>query len=129
MSRRKQVPLPTDGELEILDVLWQDGPSTVRQIHAQLEQRRAIGYTSVLKLLQIMHQKGLVQRDESTRTHVYETAFVRSETQGRLVSDLMTRAFGGSAGELVLRALGERRASEAELQEIRSLLDRLERAP
>ena len=123
----KTPPLPTDGELEILEVLWQDGRGTVRQIQEQIEQRRPMGYTSVLKLLQIMHQKGLVRRDERARTHVYEPVIVQSETQGRLISDLATRAFGGSAGQLVLRALGERPASDAELQEIRALLDRLER--
>ena len=123
---KSTLPLPTGGELEILEVLWHGGASTVRQIQEQIERRRPIGYTSVLKLLQIMHQKGLVRRDESTRTHVYEPVVVQAETQGRLISDLATRAFGGSAGQLVLRALGERPASDAELQEIRALLDRLE---
>jgi len=123
----KKIPLPTTTELEILEVLWRDGKATVRDIYEELERRRPMGYTSILKLLQIMHGKGLVARDESSRTHVYRAAVVQRDTQERLVDDLMSRAFGGSAAELVMRALDTKPASEAERQQIRALLDRLEK--
>src|SRR5262245_49047818 len=98
-------PRPTDGELEILGVLWQKGPSTVRDVHASLEAVREVGYTTVLKLLQIMAEKGLVKRDESQRSHVYRAALNREVTQRQLVRDLLTRAFGGSTEQLVVQAL------------------------
>jgi len=113
---------PTSAELEILGVLWEQGPSTVRQVHEVLEARRGAGYTTVLKLLQIMAEKGHVEREESTRAHVYRAVIQREETQGRLVEDLMDRAFGGSAAELVMRALETRPASPDELAAIRALL-------
>jgi predicted transcriptional regulator len=113
---------PTDGELDILRVLWTNGPSTVRQVVDTLG--RETGYTTVLKLLQIMTEKGLVQRDERERTHVYQATFTEDQTQRRLVSDLLDRAFGGSAAKLVLQALSTRRTSPAELAEIRRFLDK-----
>jgi predicted transcriptional regulator len=113
---------PTDAELAILRVLWERGPSTVRQIAEVLG--KDTGYTTVLKLLQIMTEKRLVTRDESERTHVYKAAYTEDETQRQLVSDLLDRAFGGSAAKLVLQALAARRASPEELAEIRKLLDK-----
>ena len=117
---------PTDAELEILRVLWQRGPSTVRQVHDEVSPRRKTGYTTVLKLLQIMAEKGLVERDESQRSHVYSAARGEEETQGQLVGDLMDKAFGGSAAKLVLRALSDQPASAEELAEIRRMLNELE---
>jgi BlaI family transcriptional regulator, penicillinase repressor len=122
----QQTSLPTEGELEILRVLWDRGPSTVREVHERLAHLRAVGYTTVLKLLQIMHAKGLVTRDESERTHVYTAAAARTATERRLVRDLAERAFGGSAARLVLRALPDVPATPAEIEEIRALLRRLE---
>src|SRR5262245_9680542 len=113
---------PTDAELGILRVLWTRGPSTVRQVADDLD--RESGYTTVLKLLQIMTEKGLVVRDESARTHVYQAAFSEDQTQRQLVADLLDRAFGGSAAKLVMQALASKRASPAELDEIRKLLNR-----
>jgi predicted transcriptional regulator len=112
---------PTDSELEILRVLWSRGPSTVRDVAAVLE--RESGYTTILKLLQIMTEKGLVVRDETARTHVYQAASTQDETQRQLVRDLMARAFDGSASKLVVQALASGKASPAELDEIRKLLD------
>ncbi|HVH12406.1 MAG TPA: BlaI/MecI/CopY family transcriptional regulator [Longimicrobium sp.] len=120
------MPLPTEGELDLLDVLWKRGPSTVREVQDALS--RQAGYTTVLKLLQIMHAKGLVTRDESARTHVYAAAVEREETEGGLVSELARKAFGGSAGRLVMRALSEHTASAEELAEIRRMLDGVEGA-
>jgi BlaI family penicillinase repressor len=117
-ARRK----PTDAELSILRVLWHHGPSTVRRITEVLG--RDTGYTTALKLLQIMMEKGLVRRDETERTHVYDAAYTERETQRQLVSDLLDRAFGGSAATLVLQALAARRATPEELAEIRKLIDK-----
>jgi BlaI family transcriptional regulator, penicillinase repressor len=113
---------PTDAELAILRVLWTRGPSTVRQVAEAMD--RESGYTTVLKLLQIMTDKGLVTRDEAERTHVYAAAFSEDQTQRQLVSDLLERAFGGSAAKLVLHALSAKKASPAELAEIRKLIDK-----
>ena len=117
---------PTDGELEILRVLWDRGPSTVREVHDSLGDSRRTGYTTVLKLLQIMTEKGLVRRDETERAHVYEARAPREETEGVLVGDLLDRAFAGSASALVLRALSAKKTSAQELAQIRRLLDELE---
>jgi predicted transcriptional regulator len=117
-ARRK----PTDAELGILNVLWSRGPSTVRQVAEALG--REAGYTTVLKLLQIMTEKQLVVRDETARTHVYRAAFTEDQTQRQLVTDLLDRAFGGSAAKLVLQALAANKASPEELAEIRKLLDK-----
>lgn len=113
---------PTDAELGLLRVLWQRGPSTVRQVAESLD--RETGYTTVLKLLQIMTEKGLVVRDEASRTHVYSAAYTEDQTQRQLVSDLLDRAFGGSAAKLVLQALASSKASPEELADIRKLLDK-----
>lgn len=121
------LPSPTNAELDILRVLWRRGPSTVREVLDELGERRPVGYTTVLKLLQIMTDKRLVTRDAATRTHVYTPAVSEATTQRRLVSDLMHRAFGGSARDLVLQALSGRQAPPEELDAIRRLLDDLER--
>ena len=118
-------PLPTDGELAILAVLWRLGPSTVREVHEALSPTQGTGYTTVLKLMQLMAQKGLVVRDESQRSHVYRAASPEAQTQGRLLGDLINKAFAGSASQLVLRALSVKRSSPEELERIRELLDGL----
>jgi len=111
---------PTDAELAILSVLWSRGPSTVRQIAEEMG--REAGYTTILKLLQIMTEKRLVVRDEAARTHVYEAAYTRDQTQRQLVADLLERAFDGSAAKLVLQALATNKTSPEELAEIKKLL-------
>jgi BlaI family transcriptional regulator, penicillinase repressor len=118
----RQLPRPTDAELAILRVLWERGPATVRQVHEALADRET-GYTTTLKLMQIMADKGLVTRDESARTHVYAARVSQEQTQRQLVNDLVDRAFGGSAAELVLRALSDARTSAEDLREIRKLID------
>ena len=119
-------PRPTDAELAILSVLWERGPSTVRDVHDELNEHAPTGYTTVLKLLQIMTEKGLVVRDETERAHIYEARYSEQKTQRQLLSDLVDRAFGGSAAKLVLQALSGRKANSDELNAIRNLLDRLE---
>jgi predicted transcriptional regulator len=116
-------PRPTDAELAILRVLWDRGPSTVRQVHDVLGRERPAAYTTALKLLQIMTEKGLVRRDESDRTHIYHARLSEEQTQRQLVRDLVDRAFGGSASKLVMQALATKRASAEELGEIRRLID------
>lgn len=124
MSKRK-LPRPTDGELAILRVLWRRGPSTVRDVHTELNRDQETAYTTTLKLMQIMAEKGLVSRDESQRTHVYTAAAPQEQTQRQLVGDLLDRAFNGSAQKLVLQALSAKKASAEELAEIRKLLDQM----
>ena len=121
------MPRPTDAELAILRVLWEHGPTTVRQVHEAMAGDRDTGYTTTLKLMQIMAEKGLVTRDESSRTHVYEARVSRDRTQRQLVNDLIDRAFGGSAAALVLQALSAQPTSEQELGEIRRLIDEYRR--
>ena len=116
-------PRPTDAELAILRVLWDRGSSTVRQVHEALAGTRETGYTTKLKLMQIMADKGLVTRNETARTHVYSAIAGEEQTQRQLVQDLVDRAFGGSAATLVLRALSAAGTSESELREIRKLID------
>ena len=121
----RRTPRPTNAELEILRVLWRRGPSTVREVHGELERDPPARYTTVLKLLQIMTEKGLVRRNSSQRTHVYRAAVSESATQRRLVTDLLDRAFDGSARDLVMHALSSKRASPKELEQIRLMLDEL----
>lgn len=123
---KRSLPRPTDAELAILRVLWERGPSTVRQVHDVLNSNRPTTYTTALKLLQIMTEKGLVCRDESQRSHVYEASLTEEQTQRQLVGDLLDRAFGGSAQKLVMQALSAKKASRRELADIRRLLDELE---
>ena len=118
-----KTPRPTDAELAILRVLWERGPSTVRQVHDVLARDRQGAYTTSLKLLQIMTDKGLVRRDEADRTHIYHPRLSEEQTQRQLIRDLVDRAFGGSASKLVMQALATKRASDEELGEIRRLLD------
>jgi len=120
-------PRPTDAELEILTVLWSRGPSTVRDVHETIVKRRPAQYTTVLKLMQIMAEKGLVRRDETERAHVYEAAKPREWTQRQLAGDLLTRAFNGSARSLMMGALSGRKVSKQELAELRQLLDEHEK--
>ena len=116
---------PTNAELAILGVLWKRGPSTVREVHEALRDERndAVGYTTILKLMQIMTDKKLVKRDTRARTHVYAAAATEATTRGHLLSDLVDRAFGGSSLALVLQALSTTRATPAELEQIRRLFD------
>ena len=123
---REIPPRPTDAELAILRILWQRGPSTVGEVQEELSKERETGYTTALKLLQIMTEKRLVERDESRRAHVYRAKYAEEQTQRQLMGDLLERAFGGSAARMVVQALGSRRASKKELGEIRRLLDELE---
>ena len=120
---KAMVPRPTDTELAILRVLWERGPSTVRQVHEILSRERPTAYTTALKMLQIMTEKGLVRRDESDRTHIYQAKLSQEQTQRQLVRDLLDRAFGGSSSKLVMQALATRRASSEELTEIRKLIE------
>jgi predicted transcriptional regulator len=119
-------PKPTERELAILRVLWDRGPSTVRQVHEVLAENPGTGYTTTLKFLQIMAEKGLVKRDEARRTHIYRAAHPREETQSRLLGDLLEKVFEGSARNLVMSALSSRKTSRKEIEEIRKLLDELE---
>lgn len=122
----KQNSKPTEAELAILGVLWQQGPSTVRQVQDLLAAERGTGYTTTLKLMQIMFEKGLLKRDESSRSHVYSAAVTRQRTGRMLVSKLIDQVFDGSARQLVMQALSTRKPSPEELAEIRELLDSLE---
>ena len=129
MARKKKsesLPRPTDAELTILGVLWELGPSTVRDVHKALS-TQGIGYTTVLKQLQIMAEKGLVDRNETQRAHVYTPRASEERTQLQLLVDLADRAFGGSPAKLVLQALAGRRSTPQQLREIRDLLDTLEK--
>ena len=121
-------PQPTESELEILQVLWRRGPSTVRDVLDDLADERERVYTTVLKLLQIMHEKGLVARDDTRRTHVYAAAVERAPTERAMLSELADRVFDGSAARLAMRALSTKRASPEELAEVRRMLERLEEA-
>jgi len=122
-----KLPRPTDAELEILAALWSLGPSTVRDIHSAIEARKPTQYTTVLKLLQIMTEKGLVRRDEKQRAHVYEAAQPREATQRQLAGDLLARAFNGSAQSLMMGALAAGKTTRKELTELRRLLDEYEK--
>lgn len=126
MSRANATPRPTQAETAILQVLWRRGPCTVREVHDVLNADRATGYTTVLKLLQIMHDKGLVRRDESQRSHRYQAVSSRRRTQRQLLGELLDRVFDGSMRKLVMHALSSRKASPEDLAEIRNLLDALE---
>ncbi len=117
---------PTESELEILSILWEMKEASVRQVHERLAQNKETGYTTTLKIMQIMHSKGLVARDESSRSHIYRPATNKKETQSSLLKNLMNTAFGGSAQNLVMQALGQEKPSKEELEEIRAFLDQLE---
>ncbi len=123
---RSSLPKPTDAELAILQVLWDNGPSTVRHVQDALEDARGTGYTTTLKLMQIMHEKGLLKRDDSSRSHVYSAAVSREKTQRQMVGQLLEQVFDGSAKQLILQALSSRKSSKAELAEIRKLIEEIE---
>jgi predicted transcriptional regulator len=118
---------PTESELEILQVLWGKGLATVREVHEELAKTKDAGYTTTLKLMQIMNEKGLVKRDDSMRTHVYQAAVNKENTQKHLLSKMIHSLFGGSSTQLVIQALGENKATKEELEKIQQLLDSLKK--
>jgi BlaI family transcriptional regulator, penicillinase repressor len=125
---RKKTTGPTERELAILGVLWEEGPSTVRDIHEALHQDVETGYTTTLKLMQIMMEKGLLVREDDGRRHIYRPALSEEKTQKQLVQDLLDRVFAGSAEKLVMRALSARKVTPKELKRIREMLDEMEGA-
>lgn len=118
---------PTEGELEILQVLWDKGKATVREVHEEITRTKDSGYTTTLKLMQIMYEKGLVSRDDSGKTHIYTANVSREKTQQQLVGKMVDALFGGSATQLVMQALGNGQASKAELEQIQELLNNLKK--
>ena len=120
------IPAPTDGEMAILRILWANGPSTVRDVHEAMLPERDVGYTTVLKMLQIMRQKGIVSREDARRPHIYAAVQEPAEVQDGLVQALIRKAFGGSSSRLVMRALSAKAPSADELRDIRALLDAIE---
>jgi predicted transcriptional regulator len=122
----KSSPLkPTESELEILQVLWDKKQATVREVHEILSEQKDAGYTTTLKLMQIMHEKGIVIRDDSAKTHIYQANISREKTQQHLLGKMMNGLFGGSASQLVMQALGSKKPSKTEIDEIQKLLDEL----
>ena len=126
MSETPDLPKPSDGELEILHELWSRGPLTVREVHEALSKKQKMGYTTILKMMQIMYAKGLVVRDDSSRAHIYEAAIEEEVVQDKMVKKLLDRVFKGSAEQLILRALSVKRSTPEELDEIRKIIDSLE---
>lgn len=126
MSQKKTTLKPTEAELSLLNILWKIGPATVKQIHLSVSETQKIGYTTVLKILQIMHEKALVVRDESNRAHIYAPADSETQTQTSLLKDLVHKAFGGSTSKLVMRAIGDSTSKE-EINDIRAMLDEVEK--
>ena len=124
---KPKAPRPTDAELEILSVLWQRGASTVREVHDELSARKPTLYTTVLKFMQIMTEKGLVERDERERAHRYRARLAQEQTQQQLLTHLLERAFEGSASKLVMQALSAKKTSSEEVARIREMLDDFER--
>lgn len=123
----KKLIKPTEGELEILQVLWANGPSSVRDVHEILAAQRETGYTTTLKLMQIMLDKGLVKRNADARTHIYEAGVQEADVQNQLLSRFVDSTFRGSASQLVLQALGNHKASKKELEEIKALIEKIEK--
>lgn len=126
MKKNKQVPQPTDSELEILQLLWQNGECTVRQINELLNERREVGYTTTLKLMQIMLEKSLVNRNANQRTHIYSAAVAEGATQKKLLEKFLDATFRGSSMKLVMQALGNHETSQEELDEIKDLIKKIE---
>ena len=124
---KQNIPQPTDRELAILRILWEHGPTTVRRVNEAMNADKPTGYTTTLKLMQIMAEKGLLRRDESQFKHVYKPAITEERTQKQLIGDLLDRAFAGSAEKLVMRALSARKVSPAELAKIRKMLNQMGR--
>lgn len=125
MKNSKKIK-PTDSELEILQILWEKGEASVREVHEVLSVKKDIGYTTALKLMQIMYEKGLLQRDDSSRTHIYKAQVSREETQEQILNKLIDSVFKGSAAKLVMQALGNNKSSKEEIAEIKQYLDELE---
>ena len=119
-------PKPTESELEILNILWEKGACTVRDIHEVLEQTKNAGYTTTLKLMQIMHEKGLVKRDTESKSHIYEANISQEDTQGQLVQKMINTVFNGSAMDLVMQTLGNHKASKKEIEQIKEYLAEIE---
>ncbi len=117
---------PTESELEILNILWAKGPSTVREVHEVLEQSKEAGYTTTLKLMQIMHEKGMLKRDTSSKTHVYEAIVSQQQTQGQILKRMIDTVFNGSATQMVMQALGNHKANAEELEQIKKYLEEME---
>ncbi|HXB44218.1 MAG TPA: BlaI/MecI/CopY family transcriptional regulator [Puia sp.] len=126
MSSTKYIK-PTESELEILQVLWERGTASVRDVHEELAKIKDVGYTTTLKLMQIMHEKGLVRRDDTFKTHIYQSAASKEKTQKHLLGKMIDTLFGGSSTELVIQALGNHKASPSELDEIQQLLNNLKK--
>jgi BlaI family transcriptional regulator, penicillinase repressor len=124
---KRQIPKPTDSELEILQILWQNGPSTVKTVNEKLNEKKEVGYTTTLKIMQIMNEKNIVERDENERSHVYSAAIKENEIQKVLLDKLLETAFSGSAANLVMQALGNSQPSKDELKKIRELLNQIEK--
>jgi predicted transcriptional regulator len=118
---------PTESELEILQILWQKGESTVREVHEIIEKNKTVGYTSTLKLMQIMHEKGLVSRDTSSRTHIYTALLNREKTQGQILKRMIDNVFDGSAAEMVMQALGNQKTNPEEIEQIKTFLEKLKK--
>ncbi|HXS36773.1 MAG TPA: BlaI/MecI/CopY family transcriptional regulator [Flavipsychrobacter sp.] len=118
---------PTDSELEILNILWEKGACTVREVHEILEKSKDAGYTTTLKLMQIMHEKGLLKRDTTSKTHIYIAAVSQEQTQGQLVKRMIDNVFNGSAMQLVMQALGNHKANAYELEQIKEYLEQMEK--
>ncbi|WP_257669013.1 BlaI/MecI/CopY family transcriptional regulator [Parapedobacter tibetensis] len=125
MTNKKQIK-PTESELEILQVLWEHGPSTVRKVHEEMAKSKDVGYTTTLKLMQIMHEKGLVSRDTSSKTHIYQSEVDQQQTSQQMVNKLINNMFSGSASRLVMQALGNHKTSKTEIEAIKRYLDELE---
>ena len=126
-SMDKKPIKPTESELEILNILWEKGEATVREVHEELSKHKDAGYTTTLKLMQIMFEKRIVTRDDSSKTHIYAPAITREKTQEHLVGKMINSLFAGSPGQLVMQALGNHQASPEELDEIQKLLDNLKK--
>lgn len=126
MSSAKYIK-PTESELEILRVIWDKGSASVRDVHEELAKIKDVGYTTTLKLMQIMNEKGLVKRDDTFKTHIYQAAVSKEKTQKHLLGKMINTLFGGSPTELVLQALGNHKASQQELDEIQALLNNLKK--
>ena len=124
-----QLPRPTEGELELLHILWQKGAATVRDLHEEVSQTRPLGYTSVLKLLQIMTEKGLVEREEPGKAHIYRAAATERATQDQILRDMSQRLFSGSAAQLALHALAMEPVNDREFEELRTLIERKRQRP
>ena len=124
--KKKSSPKPTEAELEILQILWDSGPSTVRFVNDKLNLRKEVGYTTTLKIMQIMTEKNLLSRDEENKSHIYSAVYKKDETQKVLLDKFLESTFGGSASKLVLQALGNRKTSKKEIEEIRKFLDKIE---